>query len=186
MKVSFVNIDGHGFFFCEPRGCRRHRGVILLNENEKKYSPQGSICPNFHLRGIMTFILFQSASIMSILLGVCLRLISPNVSKKTKKKPQAQPTSQSMTALSDILKKTTTTLQNIHKFFNDYEQNVINHVKTESLTEELSALDMDKGENMKKSVNELRILIEQSYTKTFMNLKNVTNTKLNYLKMLNS
>ena len=164
--------------------CKEFREITLHCKNSVKslrkiYSTTTIIC--FH-----EIFFFQSASIMSILLGVCLRLISPNVSKKTKKKPQAQPPSQSMTVLSEILKKTTSTLQNIHKFFNDYEQNVVNHVKTETLTEELSALVLHKDDNMKKSVDELRILIEQSYTKTFMNLKNVTNTKLNYLKVLNS
>ena len=41
-KKNFVAAFGGRKFFCRPR----HQGVILLNRNEKKLPPWGSICPN--------------------------------------------------------------------------------------------------------------------------------------------
>ena len=71
--LTIVHIGGHGFLdgvgvhtpgvcqkICRPPSAAKifsrqpfHQGVILLNRNEKKCSPQGSICPIFfHLGGI--------------------------------------------------------------------------------------------------------------------------------------
>ena len=119
----------------------------------------------------------------SILFGVCQRLIAPNVSKKNKKKPQSQTPNENMHVLNEVLSKTIQNLQNLHKFFNTYEQIIVKEVKDEVLVEKLSSMSLNT-EN--QDIEELRSLIEQSYIKTFLNLKNVANIKLNYLKLLRS
>ena len=131
----------------------------------------------------------QSASMMAILLGVCQRLVAPNASKKKQKnrKNEAQPPNENMQVLDEVLNETILNLQTFHKFLNTYEQNVEQELLSESFSKKLSAIDDTNNEELEKiesCAEQLKTQIETSYTKTFMNLKNVANVKLNYLKCI--
>ena len=127
---------------------------------------------------------------MAILLGVCQRLVAPNTSKKKQKnrKNEAQPPNENMQVLDEVLDQTILNLQTFHKFLNTYEQNVEQELLSESFSKKLSVIDgntdNEELEKIESSTEQLKTQIETSYTKTFMNLKNVANVKLNYLKCI--
>ena len=119
---------------------------------------------------------FQSGNIFAIICGACQRLIEPNLPKKSKKRPHIQTQNEHLIALDEVITQVGVTFESLQEFFKLYETDNI-----KSLEGQFSDLDV-QGDSSSKA--ELRIQIEDSYSKTFFNFNNVIKSKLEYLKTL--
>ena len=81
-----------------------------------------------------------------------------------------------MIALDEVITQVGVTFESLQDFFKLYETDNI-----KSLDEQFSDLEVH-GDSSGKT--ELRIQIEESYSKTFFNFNNVIKSKLEYLKTL--
>ena len=102
-------------------------------------------------------------------------LIEPNLPKKSKKKPQVQTQNEHIIAIDKIIHKTSEHFQSLHDFLKQFEEENI-----KSISEHFSDLNLQES----SSKAELRIFIEESYKKTFMNLNSVVKSKIDHLRML--
>lgn len=110
---------------------------------------------------------------MAIICGVCQRLVEPNLSKKSKKKPPVQSNNPRLLAVNSVIEETTESLVQLHTFLKTCESDC-----GKTIEEQLNQLELDADKA------ELRSLMDDSLKTTFFNLSNVLQAKLDYLKAL--
>lgn len=119
--------------------------------------------------------IIESGNIFAIVCGACQMLIEPNLPKKSKKKPQIQTQNEHLIAIDKIIHKTSEQFQSLQDFLKQFEAENV-----KSISEQFS--DLNLQESTGKA--ELRIFIEESYRKTFLNLNSVVKSKIDHLRML--
>merc|ERR1719189_1839059 len=119
--------------------------------------------------------IIESGNIFAIVCGACQMLIEPNLPKKSKKKPQIQTQNEHLIAIDKIIHKTSEQFQSLQDFLKQFEAD---NVKL--ISEKFSDLNLEESSGKA----ELKIFIEESYRKTFMNLNSVIKSKIDHLRML--
>jgi len=117
--------------------------------------------------------------VVAILYGVCQKLINPS---KKKKKSKSQP--QSVEALNEAIDVVIENLQKLKTFMNDYETHLITTLVEQKLEDASLDDELDMKTKLKETRAEINAMIHQSYLKTFMNLKNIADVKIEYVKKL--